>query len=43
MTATSVVLILIGVFVLVNAPNFVGVFQGSKSFSFQGAKPTNAK
>lgn len=43
MTATSVLLILIGVFVIVNAPNLVGVFKGEKAFSFQGAKPTNAK
>ena len=43
MTATSVLLILVGLFVIVNAANFVGVFKGDKAFSFQGAKPTNAK
>jgi hypothetical protein len=39
MTSTSILLILIGVFVVVNSPNIVGVFQGNKSFSFLGPKP----
>ena len=33
MTAFSIVLILIGLFILVNAFNIVGVIQGNKSFS----------
>lgn len=40
MTATSVLLILIGIFIIINAPNVVGVFNGDYEFSFQGAKPT---
>lgn len=31
MTATSVLLILIGLFVIVNAANFVGVIKGDKT------------
>jgi hypothetical protein len=42
MTSVSVLLILVGVFIIFNAPNFVGVFQGNKSFSFLGAKNTTA-
>jgi hypothetical protein len=41
MTATSVLLILVGIFIIANSPNLVGVFKGEKSFSFLGAKPTN--
>ena len=33
MTATSVLLILIGLFVVINASNFVGVLQGNKKFA----------
>lgn len=37
MTAFSIVLILIGLFILVNAFNIVGVIQGNKSFSLLSA------
>lgn len=33
MTASSVLLILVGIFVIVNAPNLVGVLQGNKKFN----------
>lgn len=33
MTATGMLLILIGLFVLVNSTNFVGVIQGNKQFA----------
>lgn len=38
MTSVSILLILVGLFIIVNSQNFVGVFQGNKAFSFQGAK-----
>lgn len=33
MNGTSLLLILIGVFIIVNSQNFVGVFQGNKSIN----------
>jgi hypothetical protein len=45
MTSTAVLLIIIGLFVIINSQNLVGVFQGNKKFSFQGSKsttPTNS-
>lgn len=33
MTSFSVLLILIGLFIIVNSPNFVGVFQGNKKLN----------
>ncbi len=33
MTSFSVLLILVGLFVIVNSPNFVGVFQGNKKLN----------
>lgn len=33
MTASSVLMILIGLFVIVNAPNLVGVIMGDKKFN----------
>ena len=33
MTASSVLLILVGLFVIINAPNFVGVIKGEKQFN----------
>lgn len=41
MTATSILLILVGIFIIVNAPNFVGVIKGDKQFAFQGATNTS--
>jgi len=37
MTATAVLLVLVGVFVIFNAGNFVGVIQGNKTI---GGTPT---
>lgn len=34
MIATSVLMILIGIFVIVNSANFVGVLKGDKQFNF---------
>lgn len=33
MTSSSFLLILVGLFVIINAPNFVGVFQGNKKLN----------
>ena len=33
MTATSVLIILIGIFIIINAPNFVGVINGDKKLT----------
>jgi hypothetical protein len=33
MTSSSVLLILVGIFVIINAPNLVGVMQGNKKFN----------
>lgn len=33
MTATSVLLILVGIFVIINAPNLVGVIKGDKKLT----------
>ena len=41
MTSSSVLLILVGLFVVINAPNFVGVFQGNKKFNLD-LTPTSA-
>jgi len=35
MTASSVLLILVGLFIIVNAPNFVGVIKGDKKFNLE--------
>lgn len=42
MTATSLVLILVGVFVIINAANFVGVLQGNNKLGFAGSKLTGS-
>lgn len=34
MTATGLLFILVGAFIVLNAGNFVGVIQGNKSFGF---------
>lgn len=40
MSSTSVLLFIIGIFLVVNAPNIVGIFKGDTKFSFVGgAKP----
>ena len=33
MTASSVLLIIVGIFVIINAPNLVGVIKGDKKFN----------
>lgn len=41
MSATSILLFLVALFILFNAGNFVGILQGNTRFSFAGgAKPT---
>lgn len=40
MNATAILLLLIGIFILINAPNFVGVLQGNTKISFAGSTPT---
>ena len=42
MSATAVLVIVVGIFVIVNAANFVGVIQGNKKINFSGAKPTGS-
>ena len=42
MTAVSVLLILVGIFIVINAPNFVGVVKGDKKISLlQGSSSTS--
>ena len=41
MTATAVLVILVGIFIIINAPNFVGVIQGNKKLSFLGTAPSS--
>ena len=40
MTSTSILLILVGIFVLLNASNFVKVFKGEAKLSFLGGGNT---
>ncbi len=42
MTATSLLLILVGVFVIINAGNFVGVLKGTNKLGFAGSKLAGA-
>ena len=39
MTSVSILLILVGVFIIINSQNIVGVLQGNKTFSLK--KPTD--
>uniref|UniRef100_A0A6M3LLW8 Uncharacterized protein n=1 Tax=viral metagenome TaxID=1070528 RepID=A0A6M3LLW8_9ZZZZ len=41
MTATSVLMILIGLFVIINSTNLVGVLKGDKQFNFDLNKDTD--
>ena len=41
MTSTSILLILVGIFVLLNASNFVKVFKGEAKLSFIGGSTTS--
>ena len=45
MTATGILLILIGLFVIVNSTNFVGVLQGNKKINSatKGEAPSSDK
>lgn len=42
MTSTSVLFIIIGLFIIVNAANFVGVFKGDKTINFS-TKPEKTR
>lgn len=44
MSSTSILLFLVGIFVVVNAPNIVGIFKGDTKFNFTGGggSKTNA-
>lgn len=42
MTASSLLLILVGVFIILNSPNFVAVLQNKAKVGFEGTKSTNS-
>lgn len=43
MSSTGLLFILIGLFILFNTPNIVGVFQGNKKLNIDLAEPTAAE
>lgn len=43
MSSTSILLFIVGVFLIVNAPNIVGIFQGNTKLSFVGGADSKTK